>query len=203
MRMIRNWYPLLEGSGLTAHDLGPGNADGTLTDNVIWLPKGVTIAASVSRIVSAAAAGFNNAEGSIETLVKPSWNNDDGKNHTLWCTYGGYDRIFSLLKTVDGFTRLVTSNAIRGSFVYDWTADTPYHIVLNWGKNELYINKVLENDYDDGGLGNGASNLYIGDYQTGVNVAWQGDIYYFITRDVPLTQEEVITFYDFFTKQYL
>lgn len=38
MRLIRNWYKLLEQSGLVANDDGPGAASGTLTANVARLP---------------------------------------------------------------------------------------------------------------------------------------------------------------------
>lgn len=38
MRFIRNWYQLLEGSGLVANDSGPGAAHGALAANVTWCP---------------------------------------------------------------------------------------------------------------------------------------------------------------------
>lgn len=213
MRLIRNWYPLLEQSGLTAIDMGPGSKYGTLSANVTRCPyyyppgilycyKGVTVAASVSRIVSAAAAGFNAAEGSIEMLVKPSWNYNDGIRHMFWDTYEGNNTPFRLFKNTDNLTYLQSNVITRGTINFTWAANTLYHIVLNWGANQLYINKVLEKTFDAGGLGAGAANLYIGDHYTSANSAFSGNIYYFIVRDVPLTQEEINLFYSFFVNQY-
>ena len=213
MRQIRNWYQLLEGSGLLARDMGPGLESGTLSANVTWCPyyyppgvpysyKGVTIAASKSRIVSAAAAGFNPAEGSIEMLVKPTWNYNDGIPHQFWDTYGGANARFILRKVAGGNTELLTNTTSRGTFVYAWAANTLYHVVLNWGTNELYVNKSLVHTFTAGGLGPGATTLYIGDHASYANYAFSGNIYYFITRDVPLTQTEINEFYNFFVNQY-
>jgi hypothetical protein len=214
MKQIQNWYQLLEGTGLAAADSGPGQAVGTLTANVTWCPyyyppgipygfKGVTIGPTLSHISSAAAAGFHWTEGSIEMLVKPSWNNNDGIAHFLWTTTGGAGKIFRLQKYTDAQTYLTTDSLARGGFSYPWTAGTVYHVVLNWGTNQLYINGVLVKDYTDGNLGGGASTLYIGDHQSSPNCAFSGDIYYFIVRDVPLTAAEIAAFRAFFEKQYI
>jgi hypothetical protein len=213
MRLVRNWYPLLEGTGLTAKDMGPANKPGTLSANVTWCPyygpgglqlgyKGVIIAASQSRIVSAAAAGFNAAEGSIEMLVKPSWSYDDGLGHYFWDTYGGANKRFYFRKTTANLTNLVTNGVSRGDLDFHWVVGNIYHIVLNWPANELYVCGSLVKDYDDGDLGDGAADLYIGDRYTTANQAFNGNIYYFIVRDVPLTQDEVNYFYEFFLNQY-
>lgn len=214
MRLIKYWYQLLEGSGLAAADSGPGQAVGTLTANVTWCPyyfppgtpygyKGVTIAASVSRISSAAAAGFNAAEGSIEMLVRPTWSNADGLNHFFWDTGGGSNQRFCLWKHSSNLTYLFTDETSRGSFTYAWTAGTLYHVVLNWGTNTLYINGVLQKTYSAGTLGAGASTLYIGDQRTGLTCSFSGNIYYFIARDVTLTPGEIATFKAFFENQYI
>jgi len=214
MRLIRNWYQLLEGSGLTASDSGPGQAVGTLTANVSWCPfyhppgtlygyKGVTIATSYSVITSSAALGFNGTSGSIEMLVKPSWSQADGLIHYFWNTYGGAGKYFRLLKFTDGLTYLSTNSLTRGSFSFAWVAGTVYHIVFNWGTNELYINGVLANNYTDGTLGSGATTLCIGDAAVYANCSFSGNIYYFIVRDVPLTLAEIATFKAFFLKQYI
>lgn len=213
MRQIRNWYQLLEQSGLTALDLGPGDKPGTLSANVTRCPyyyppgipygyKGVTITASQSRIVSPAAAFFNAAQGSIEMLVKPSWNYNDGLDHFFFDTYEGSNLRLRLNKGTDNKTYLFTGEVERGNVTYPWTANVLYHIVLNWGINKLYINKVLEKTFNSGGLGAGSYNLYIGDACTGVNHAFSGNIYYFIVRDIPLTLAEITTFYNFFVNQY-
>jgi hypothetical protein len=188
---IRNFYPLLEGSGLNTFDMGPGLKKGLLTANVSWLTKGVTIAASVSRIVSAAAAEFNLVEGSIEMLVMPSWNYNDGKEHGFFDTYGGNNRRLVMWKDPNNTTVLYTDSTARGSFTFNWVAGTTYHIVLNYGTNKLYIDSVLVKTFTAGTLGTGATNLYIGDEFSGSNIAWAGNIYYFIVRDVPLTQTEI------------
>jgi len=214
MRFIRNWYQLLEGSGLAASDSGPGQAAGTLSSDVTWAPfyhppgtiytyKGVVIGASQSRIVSAAAAGFTPLAGSIEMLIKPTWNYTDGATHIFWNTGGGAGKYFRLLKFSDGLTYLSTNSLTRGSFSYPWAAGTIYHVVLNWGTNELWINGVLANDYTDGTLGAGASTLYIGDSASLANASFSGDIYYFIVRDVALTAAEIATFKAFFENQYI
>jgi hypothetical protein len=214
MREIRNWYQLLEGTGLVAHDLGPGQAHGTLTANIAWLPfyhppgtlytyKGVTIAAATSRITSAAAAGFNSASGSIEMLCRPGWAYNDGSSHTFWDCNGGNNHVFRLTKNSGGTTELYTDNTSRGTFTYAWASGTLYHIVLNWGTNALYINKVLEKTFTAGTLGIGASTLSIGDQLNYDPPAFKGDILYFISRDVPLTQAEINAFYTFFMQQYI
>lgn len=214
MRLIRNWYQLLERSGLAASDSGPGQAVGTLTANVTWAPfyhppgtiydyKGVVIGASESRIVSAAAGGFNSTEGSIEMLVKPTWTYTDGLTHFFWDTSGGNNQRFRLLKSADNITYLQTQTTARGSFTYPWAAGTVYHVVLNWGTNQLYINGVLAYTFTAGDLGTGASTLYIGDRYTLANCALSGNIYYFIARDVPLTAAEIAVFKAFFLKQYI
>jgi len=214
MQKIRNLYLLLEQSGLTAIDRGPGAAHGTLSANVSHLVyenppgtvqgyKGVIIAASLSRIVSTAAAGFNTTEGSIEMLVKPSWNYDDGICHFFFDTYEGANKRFSLFKWTDGTTRVRVQDTDCGNFTYTWAANTTYHVVVNWGANQLYINKVLEHTFTPMSLGAGAANLYIGDYHNQVNYAFNGNIYYFITRDVPLSLDEIVEYYNFFTNQYV
>jgi hypothetical protein len=302
MRNIRNWYKLLEGTGLVANDSGPGLAHGTLTANVTWLPfysppfstinvtgtlspdatgdytlagiynskpywkrttayhiwwddpngcwvisvllgtpgsaywnndtgnviatydpvdaatgqastacdyslpydqKGVIITNSLSNISSAAALAFPQTAGSIEMLVRPYWNNADSLKHTLWSTAGGNAKQFILLKDSDNKTYLYTQTTSRGSFTYAWTAHQLYHVVLNWGTNTLYINKVLAKTYNAGDLGTGASTLYIGDYVTTANFAFNGIIYYFIARDVALTLAEITEFYNFFTPLYI
>jgi hypothetical protein len=188
---IRNFYPFLEGAGLHAFDMGPTLKKGLLTANVTWLAKGVTIAAAASRIASAAMGGFNLVEGSIEMLVKPSWNNADNAYHFLWDSYGGSNRRFLLVKTSANLTEVYTDDTSRGSFTFAWTAGTTYHIVLNYGTNALYINKVLVKTYSAGTLGLGASTLYIGDCYAAGTYAFKGDIYYFIARDTPLTQAQI------------
>ena len=302
MRLIRNWYQLLEGSGLVANDSGPGVAQGTLTANVSWLPfysppysnpqfsgtlspdatgtfalagiyssspyffnsaksyflwtdyatgvwyvtaslgvlgaaywlgftlldpaylpvgtatgtgsmtstvtmpydqKGVVIASSVSRIVTPAAAAFPAAAGSIEMLVRPFWNNADSIYHYFFTTYGGNNRAFRLAKYNDNLTYVLTDSTSRGSFTFAWTAHQLYHIVLNWGTNELFINNALVKNYTDGGLGTGASTLYIGDHDGAASRAFNGIIYYFIARDVALTLAEITAFNAFFQKLYI
>jgi hypothetical protein len=214
MRLIRNWYPFLEGAGLTAGDLGPGLAYGTLTANVTWCPyyfppgifygyKGVTLPLAASNIHSAAALGFNPDAGSIEMLVKPTWNFDDGIEHFLLDCYGGNNKRMYLEKDSDGLTKLATGGTSRGSFSFALVANTIYHIVLNWGTNALYINKVLVHTFTAGGLGLGSTNLYIGGNWSGTGVSFSGNIYYFIVRDIALTLAEITTFYNFFVNQYL
>src|SRR3972149_4252207 len=214
MRDIRNWYKLLEGNGLVADDSGPGAAQGSLTANVTWAPyyfppgtpydhKGVVIAASASQIVSGAALGFPASAGSIEMLVKPSWSFNDGATHFLWHTFSGNNRRFQLQKYFDGYTYLMTDGTSRGSFQYAWAAGIFYHVVLNWGTNELWINGTLVNTYTAGGLGNGSSTLYIGDHSSLANAAFSGPIYYFIARLVALTPASPATFKAFFENQYV
>lgn len=214
MRLIRNWYKLLEGTGLAALDSGPGQANGALRGDVTWCPyyyppgtqlgyKGVTVGASQSRIVSGAAEGFPADSGSIEMLVRPTWSYDDGEHHFLWDTYGGPNKRFFFYKADNNTTRLWTNDTARGSFTFPWAADTLYHIALNWGTNQLYINGVLEKTFDAGGLGLGASTLYIGDQCELINRSFSGNIYYFIARDVPLTVDEVKAFRALFENQYI
>lgn len=301
MRSIRNWYQLLEQSGLVANDSGPGVAQGTLTANVTRLPwycpldtpliitgpltpdatgsytcfgsyngfpywfqngyyiwsdlittpfwlisaalgdpgpaswtrddpsptgsyepqdaaigtatasspltmpngyKGVTFAASASRIVTPAAAGFPSASGSIETLVRPSWPYTDGLAHILWDTYDGNSKRFCLRKNADNTTELLTNTESRGTFTFPWATSSLYHIVLNWGTNVLYINGTAVKDFTDGTLGIGASNLYIGDRYALANNSWKGQMFYFIVRDAVLTAAEIAEFRSLFSKLY-
>lgn len=214
MKHIRNWYQLLEGSGLAASDSGPGQAAGTLSADVTWCPfyhppgttygyKGVVIGPSQSRIVSAAAAGFNWEQGSIEMLVRPRWNNADNTRHNFWQTSGGANKVFQLFKYTDNYLYLTVNSISQGTVLYAFVAETYYHIVLNWPTNELYINGVLAKDYSNANLGSGSSTLYIGDTAATANTAFNGDIFYFIVRDVPLTAAEIATFKAFFLKQYI
>lgn len=214
MKHIRNWYQLLEGSGLAASDSGPGQAAGTLSADVTWCPfyhppgtiydyKGVVIGPSQSRIVSAAAAGFNWTEGSIEMLVKPTWVYSDASTRLFWDTAGGVNKQFRLIKLPTTNTALVTNSIVRGQFIYPWAPGTVYHVVLNWGTNQLYINGVLAYTFTAGNLGGGASTLYIGDRASTPDISFYGTIYYFIARDVPLTPAEIATFKAMFLKQYI
>lgn len=302
MRHIRNWYKLLEGTGLVANDSGPGVAHGTLTPNVNWCPfysppystlhvagsldpdatgaytytgyynsapyftnpsgfylwfsysgnswlisqvlgvqgalgwlawstvitgtyihygtatgdadvasdyiipydqKGVIIAASVSRISSAAAAGFPAAGGSIEMLVRPTWAYTDAQSHFFWSTYGGANQTFYLIKNTASATILYTAGSYRGTFSYPWAAHQLYHVVLNWGTNQLYINGSLAYTFTAGGLGSGSSTLYIGDRYTTASYSFSGIIYYFIARDVTLTAAKIAAFNAFFQNLYI
>jgi len=165
--------------------------------------KGVTILSSASRISTPAAAGFPAAAGSIEMLVRPSWNNVDGASHFFWDTWGGSNRRFLFYKSSGNVTYLYTDNTSRGYFTFPWVAHQLYHVVLNWGTNTLYINGSLANNFTDGGLGLGASTLYIADHYTSANNSFSGFIYYFIARDLALTPDEIATFNAFFQKLYI
>lgn len=165
--------------------------------------KGVVIGPSASHITSLAATGFPTAAGSIEMLVRPYWNNADSLNHVHWYTGQGSARVFGLMKSSDNLTYLITDNTVRGTFTFAWTAHQLYHVVVNWGTNQLYINKVLVKTFTAGGLGLGATTLAIGDVLSGTNYAFNGIIYYFIARDVALTLAEITTFYNFFTNLYI
>lgn len=165
--------------------------------------KGVIITATASRIVTPAAAGFPAAAGSIEMLVRPHWNYNDGLVHFFWDTYGGNNKRFLLAKQAGNNTELYTDSTSRGSVTFAWTAHTLYHVVLNWGTNTLYINNVLVKTYTPATLGTGASTLYIGDHYTTAARAFNGIIYYFIARDVALTAAEITTFNAFFQTQYI
>jgi len=300
MRLIRNWYKLLEGTSSVANDSGPGAATGAIQGHFSWLPyyypplsvltfsgtlapdptgeftdyglyagqpcfhnadkgyflwwddsawlftvspalgdllhpywasadfysadyapfggatgtgtnptrtassyKGIALGASEDRIVSAAAAGFPTAAGSIEMMVRPTWNYNDGHTHFFWDTYGGSNRRFFLYKNPDNTTCLYTDSTPRGSLTYQWTAGTLYHIVLNWGANQLYINNVLVKTFSAADLGLGASTLYIGDRYSISDDSFSGDILYFIVRDVALTLAEITEFNAFFQHLYI
>lgn len=302
MRLIRNWYKLLDRAGVTANDSGPGEANGTLSGDASWYPfygppysllhvsgtlspdatgdylytaindskpyyklsssyvlwwdssdsywfisailgtpgsaywyrdnaspigtftpqgsasgtptvsgnysdpfdfKGVLLGSTVSRITSAAATGFPTNAGSIEMLVRPRWNNADGLRHILWDTYGGNNRRFTFHKYSDNLTTLSTDSTARGTFSFPWTAHQLYHVVLNWGTNQLYINNALVKTYTAGGLGTGATTLYIGDRYTTSDYSFTGIVYYFIVRDVALTLAEITAFNAFFQNLYI
>lgn len=302
MKNIRNWYQLLEGTGLVAIDAGPGLAHGVLSANVTWCPfyspprsiinvagtldpdatgdytyagfcnsapfftidsgfylwwyppderwyltqvlgtfgtrywnspsdpilgtyvpsepeagvptvtceyaipydqKGVIIGPSVSRIVTPAAAGFPAAAGSLEMLCRPAWSYNDGLAHFFWDTWGGANQRFLLYKSAAGTTTLYTGNTSRGSFTYTWSAAQLYHIVLNWGTNTLYVNGSLAHTFTAGGLGTGASTLYIGDHYSVPNYSFDGILYYFIARDLALTLAEIAQFKTFFENLYI
>jgi hypothetical protein len=76
-------------------------------------------------------------------------------------------------------------------------------VVLNWGTNTLYINGNLVKTYTPATLGVGASTLYIGDHYSSTNQAFNGTIYYFVSRDVVLTATEIATFKAFFENLYI
>lgn len=183
-----------------------GTASGTATATSPYtIPngyKGTRHLATTSKITSLAATGFPSAEGSIELMFRPRWNHSDGLYHYLWSTYGGSNRNFALGKVNTNHTSLITDNTSRGAFTFAWQAERLYHIVLNWGLNQLYINKTLVYDFTNGTLGSGSTTLYIGDLWSVANYACDGDILYFIARDTPLTLAEITTFYNFFTKLY-
>jgi hypothetical protein len=182
-----------ENGGNKVFDLSDNRNTGSLT-NVTWTPGGVAIAASVSRIVSAA-SGFNASEGSIEMLVKPAWSYDDGLAHYFWQATITAFRKFTLRKNANNTTELFTNNTSRGTFTFAWAANTLYHVVLNWGTNTLYINKVLEYTFTAGGLGTLPPTLYIGDAYAGANLAFSGNIYYFCVRNRALSATEIAWLY--------
>lgn len=202
MFALHSFLRLLEGTGPTAFDMHTNHLDGTRAGNTTWQPKGILFGASIARIITPAALTFPAASGSIEMLVKPYWNNADGLNHFLWDTYGGNNQRFCLYKSGANTTVLLTNTIDRGNFVFSWVASTIYHIVLNWGLNTLYIDKILVKDYNDGGLGTGASTLYIADKYTGGACAFYGIVYYCITRTAPLTEAQIATQYSLMKKFY-
>lgn len=184
-----------------------GTATGILTTTAPWpMPydnMGCIFQPTISKITTPAAAGFPAAAGSIEMLVRPFWNNADGVRHCLWYTGGGAGGIFALLKHTDNLTYLYTNGSSRGSFSFPWTAYQLYHLVLNWGANTLYINDVLVKTFTPATLGVGASTLYIGDHASSSNQAFNGIIYYFISRNVALTAVEIHSFRSFFENLYI
>jgi hypothetical protein len=189
--------------GATYAPFGGATGTGTNPTPTAYSYKGVTIGASLSHIVSSAATGFPAAAGSIEMLVRPTWNYNDGSNHYFWSTYGGNNRLFHLWKDAGGTTALYTDSTYRGEFTYQWQATSLYHVVLNWGTNALYINNVLVKTFSAGGLGTGATTLYIGNYYTAASRSFSGTIYYFIVRDVALTLAEITAFNAFFQNLYI
>ncbi|MBE3101472.1 MAG: hypothetical protein IMZ47_04285 [Firmicutes bacterium] len=197
-RGIAGCWLMNEGSGSYIYDSSGNGYIGTLgtgATSPTWSSNGLSFGANQSRIVTPAAAGFNSDSGSIEMLVRPAWNYDDGLYHFLWDTYGGNNCSFYIQKHPANYTSLFTDSTLRQNFTFHWAAGTVYHVVLNWGTNQLYINGVLEKTYEAGGLGNGSSTLYIGDRHASANYAFSGNIYYFIVRDVPLKQVEINQLY--------
>lgn len=300
MRQIRNWYKLLEGTGLVAYDSGPGLANGTLAANVTWCPyyppalgdlllsgtlspnasgyfhlvggheyqpyyhnpagfflwwdssdsywyisilfadkgsawfyrdntdplgdyapggtatgtgtistvshtdhKGVTLALAPAGISSAAAGGLNPATGSFEMLIRPTWHYTDALIHYFWDTYGGSNTRFRLYKDTDGTTILFVNSTYKGAFTFPWATYTLYHIVFNWPAGTFYVNNVLVKTFSTGTLGTPATNLFIGSFYSSSFYPMSGTIYYFITRDVPLTAAEIAQFKAFFQNQYI
>jgi hypothetical protein len=189
--------------GATYAPFGGATGTGTNPTRTAYSYKGVTVGASASHIISAAATGFPADAGSAEMLVSPTWNYNDGIAHYFFSTYGGNNRVFALYKKSDNDTRLTVDSTYIGTFTYQWAANSLYHVVVNWGTNQLYINNVLVKTFTARSLGTGASTLYIGNYYTGASVAFSGTIYYFIIRDVALTLAEITAFNAFFQNLYI
>ncbi len=180
-----------EGGGPTVEDLsGNGNTGVFGGDVVNWTSgkygSAVAIGASEDRILCAGAAKlFNATSGTIEFLVRPNWNHDDGDTyHYFFDTFGGNNKRFTLLKNRSGSgkfneTLLWTNSVIVGNFLYAWQSGVTYHVALVWGENKLYINGILANDYADSNLGVGANDLYIGDRYTSTPRGLDGTVEWF------------------------
>jgi hypothetical protein len=186
-----------EGGGNKVFDASGNNNTGTFAGTTLptWVPGGISFGASSSRIASPAAAKFNAAEGSIEMLVRPAWSYDDGNVHYFWNASTTSIRRFLLRKNANNTTELFTNNTSKGTFTFAWASNTLYHIVLNWGTNELYINKVLKHTFTAGGLGILPLTLYIGDHNILTDVAFNGIIYYFRAWNRALTDAKIAWLY--------
>ena len=201
--LVGAWDMSLGQTGNKVFDLsGNGNHGVFSGDDVSWgagkYGPTVLIGSSQDNILcSGAAKLFNPTEGTIELFVKPNWNYDDGVHHFLFSTLGGNGKLFSLYKRTDSTTRLTTDSTVRGNVTFDeWATGQYYHVFLVWGINKLYINNILVYDYTDGGLGDGADNLRIGDHPTpNTNQAWNGDIEWVRVWNHALSPSEIALLY--------
>jgi hypothetical protein len=184
---------------------GTATGDATVTCDYT-LPydqKGIILGLQPAGISTPAAAGLNTATGSFEMLTRPTWTYTDGLDHYFWDTYGGSNTRFRLFKQSLNMTYLYINSTYMGQVTFPWTAHTLYHIVFNWPANTLYINNTLVKTFTPGPLGTIASNLYIGSFYLNGYYPMNGAIYYFITRDVPLTVAEITAFNAFFQNLYI
>jgi hypothetical protein len=86
-------------------------------------------------------------QGSVEFWLQPTWDGDDGGNHTLLWWGDNYDVFFHLRK--DGISNLVFDRFYEGGScgaphnVADWRAGEWHHLTITWNGPEMAL-------YEDG-----------------------------------------------------
>lgn len=96
---------------------------------------------------------LNLNQGTISLWVKPNWNGNDGKNHTI--IYSGQDwnnNSFYIQKGEDNNLKFITANNNTNYLSYpevdisDWKKNEWYHLAFTWnpiGTKNIYINGRL------------------------------------------------------------
>lgn len=94
-----------------------------------------------------AEGNITSSQGAVEFWVQPTWDGDDGGNHTLFWWEGDGDNIFHLRK--DGISNLVFDRFYPGGGcgaphnVADWQAGEWHHLAITWEGPEMAL-------YEDG-----------------------------------------------------
>jgi hypothetical protein len=115
------------------------------------------------------AGNITDSQGSVEFWLKPTWDGDDGGNHTLLWWGDNYDVFFHLRK--DGISNLVFDRFYEGGScgaphsVADWNAGEWHHLTITWKGAEmaLYEDGLEVAQAACGGIAHpNANSLYVG-----------------------------------------
>ncbi len=86
--------------------------------------------------VSLTGLKLNSVEGMIGVWIKPNWNGNDGKNHTLWKTESTTGRQLSLTKSEGSLLRAAIQTpegwTVSRGDVSGWKAGEWHHVVVGW-----------------------------------------------------------------------
>jgi hypothetical protein len=189
------WYKM-DGNAL---DSSGNNYTGTVINASFTnglLGQAVAIGTSESRVTSPVGAVLATNAGTICMWVKPNWAYAGADQHYFWDTYGGNNARFIFFKNNVGVTDLRTATTARGTAAIAWPQSVWTHVTVVWGDNLCYTNGVLANNFTDGGLGLGASTLYIGDRYTTASLAFDGAIDDVLIFNRALTQSEITQLYN-------
>jgi hypothetical protein len=119
---------------------------------------------------------FDEKQGTLELFVKPDWNGNDGKRHTIfYCGNDPGNNSFLILKTNDNKLKFITTDNKKGSQnnpsvdVSDWIKNQWFHLAFTWtstgstGTKQIFIDgHLMASETDNKMPTNLYSRLYIG-----------------------------------------
>ena len=192
-RGLFGFWPMNEGGGNIVRDVSGRGNTGTIV-GASWGANCLSFDQDADRVI--APVQLDPDAGTVVVRWQPNWSDADvdGLYLYLWDMYGGANRRFAFLRNSTRF-ELITNSSSRGYVSVSITAGQWYTFALVWGRNDLYVNGVYVDTFNDGGLGSGADDIYIGDRYASTPRGLDGQVDFFRIYNRILTPSEIASLY--------